>query len=210
MTIYDITRTIRPNNAVFPGDTPYSVETLASLSEQVPVNLVTITSTPHIGTHADAYFHYIASGAYPYQMPLDAYIGKAIVVTVAKTSGALRPDDFSHVDLTGGERLLIHSIASDWDDDRWSDDIVYPSPELIVWLANMGYKLIGMDTASVDATDSRSLPGHHAIYEHGMVNLENLLLRDVPDGTYELIALPLKLDLACASPVRAILRDWLN
>jgi arylformamidase len=41
-----------------------------------------------------------------------------------------------------------------------------------------------------------------------MVNLENLVLRGVPDGDYELIALPLKLDEACASPVRAILRDW--
>jgi arylformamidase len=32
------------------------------------------------------------------------------------------------------------------------------------------------------------------------------MLRDVPDGDYDLTALPLKLDGACGSPVRAILR----
>jgi arylformamidase len=208
MTMYDITRIVGHHNAVFPGDAPYQVETLASISDDVPVNLVTVTSTPHIGTHADAYFHYVANGDHPYQMPLEAYIGKARVVTVKKEAGALYPADFAHVDLVGGERLLIHSVASDWGDDVWRDDIVYPSPELIAWLANMDYKLIGMDTASVDATDSKTLDGHKAIYEHGMVNLENLVLRGVPDGDYELIALPLKLDEACASPVRAILRDW--
>jgi arylformamidase len=36
--------------------------------------------------------------------------------------------------------------------------------------------------------------------------LEGLVLADVPDGVYELIALPLKLVGFDASPVRAILR----
>ena len=66
--------------------------------------------------------------------------------------------------------------------------------------------LIGLDVSSVDSVDSASLPGHHALKRLGMVNLENLMLRGVPDGDYELIALPLKLDAACGSPVRAVLR----
>lgn len=210
MRIYDITRTVRPHNAVFPGDTPYQVTSVAQLGTDMPVNLVTLMTTPHIGTHADAYFHYVADGVHPDAMPLEAYIGRARVVTVAKEAGALSPQDFAHVDLRGGERLLIHSVASDWDDTVWSDEIVYPSPELIAWLASMGYRLIGMDTASVDATTSKTLDGHRALYKHDMVNLENLVLRGVPDGDYYLIALPLKLDLACASPVRAILLDSLD
>ena len=37
--------------------------------------------------------------------------------------------------------------------------------------------------------------------------LENLLLDEVPEGDYELIALPLRLTQADASPVRAVLRS---
>jgi arylformamidase len=117
------------------------------------------------------------------------------------------PKDFAHVDLVRGERLLIHSHVSDLFDDEWPEQIPYLSVELIEHLAGLGYKLIGLDSPSVDAFDSKDLPSHHALRKHGLVNLEHLYLRDVADGDYELIALPLKLDLACGSPVRAILRS---
>jgi arylformamidase len=204
--IYDITRTISPELAVWPGDTAYSVQPVMQIADGNSVNLMTITATAHLGTHADAYYHYAADGAYIGAMPLHAYVGPARVVTVTKEQGPLTPDDFAHVDLQGGERLLIHSHVSDLDDSIWPENIVYPSPELIAWLASMDYVLIGLDSPSVDALDSKDLPGHHAIRKHGMVNLEGLMLRNVPDGDYELFALPLKLDLACGSPVRAILR----
>jgi len=206
--IYDITRTVTPQTATFPGDAPYQLEQLLSIDDGASVNLMTLTTTLHIGTHADAYFHYQADGTTMENMPLMPYIGQARVVTTSKSSGALFPADFADYDLVGGERLLIHSSASDLADDVWTDDIVYPSPEFIAFLADLDYKLIGMDTASVDATDSKELPGHHAIAQYGFANLENLVLKDVPDGDYELIALPLKLAGGCASPVRAILRTF--
>lgn len=204
--IYDITRTISPQLQVWPGDMPYSVTPVMQMTEGSSVNLVTLTTTAHVGTHADAYYHYTLNGAYAGKMPLEAYIGPARVVTVSKREGPLVPEDFAHVDLRGGQRLLVHSSSSDLPDSAWPEAIVYPSPELIAWLASMHYVLIGMDSPSVDAFDSKELPGHNAICAHGMVNLEGLILRNVPDGDYELVALPLKLDLACGSPVRAILR----
>ena len=170
------------------------------------MNLMTLTMSAHTGSHADAYFHYETEGEHPANMPLDAYVGRAKVVTVDKRDGALSPDDFSHMDLAGAERLLIHSHVSDLPDDKWAETIPYLSVELIDWLAEMNFRLIGLDSPSVDAFNSKELPCHHALYRHGIVNLEHLMLKDVPDGDYELIALPLKLDLACGSPVRAVLR----
>jgi len=204
--LYDITRTISANTHPWPGDTPYSVEAVMTKAGGSSVNLMTMTTTCHIGTHADAYYHFADDGQHPAEMPLDAYIGRARVVTVTKRDGALLPEDFAHVDLTGGERLLIHSHVSDLPDDQWPEQIPYLSVELIAHLAEHNYRLIGLDSPSVDALDSKELPCHHALRKHGMVNLEHLLLRDVPDGDYELIALPLKLDQACGSPVRAVLR----
>ena len=74
-------------------------------------------------------------------------------------------------------------------------------------LADLGVLLVGIDTASIDPADSKTLPSHQVIRQRGLRVLENLLLDAVPEGDYELIALPLKLMLADASPVRAILRD---
>ncbi len=202
----DITRTIQPDTAVWPGDAHYSAQTALSIQQGASVNLTTITLSPHTATHADAYFHYLADGAHPAAMSLMPYIGRARVVTVTKRDGALMPDDFAHTDFSGVERVLIHSHVSDLADDQWPTEFPYLSVPLIKHLADYGVVLIGLDSPSVDAFDSQDLPCHRAIQAAGMVNLELLNLRGVVDGDYELIALPLKLDLACGSPVRAVLR----
>ena len=204
--IYDITRTISPQTQVWPGDTPFSLTHALRLDEGASVNLTTLTLSAHTGTHADAYYHYEPDGAHPAAMPLDAYIGPARVVNVAKQGGGLLPSDFAHVNLEGAERLLVHSHVSDLGDDQWPGEFPYLSVELVEWLAALNIRLIGLDSPSVDAFDSTDLPCHHALYRYKIVNLESLYLRNVPDGNYELVALPLKLDLACGSPLRAVLR----
>lgn len=204
--IYDITRTVSPTTHVWPGDTPYSAAHILRRSEGSSVNLTTLTMSAHTGTHADAYYHCEDDGAHPLRMPLEAYIGPARVVTVTKWEGPLSPQDFDHINMLGAQRLLIHSWVSDLPDDQWPREFPYLSVELIEWLSSLGVRLIGLDSPSVDAFDSKELLCHHALRQHSLVNLETLQLRDVPDGDYELVALPLKLDLACGSPVRAILR----
>lgn len=204
--IYDITRTVADTTAVWPETTGFSLTKEMDLDQGDFVNLVKISLTPHTGTHADAYYHYEKDGLRIGKMPLEAYIGRARVVTVTRKDGALTPDDFAHVDLTGGERLLVHSHVSDLPDTEFPMPFPYVSAEFIRYLAGLGYKLIGLDSPSMDAFDSKDLEGHHALAETGMVNIELLNLNGVPDGDYELVALPLKLDAACGSPVRAILR----
>ena len=90
---------------------------------------------------------------------------------------------------------------------RWSPDFSAFAPETIADLAGRGVRLVGIDTASVDPADSKALPSHQQLRLHDMRVLENLVLDDVPEGDYELIALPLKLMTADASPVRAVLRE---
>lgn len=204
--IYDITRTVSVSTAVWPGDTRYQLQTNAAIADGASINLLTMTLSPHTGTHADAYFHYEKDGAHPAAMPLDAYIGRARVVSTDKRNGPLVPDDFADYDLDGGERLLVHSHISDLPDSEFPQVFPYASAELIGFLAEKGYRLLGLDSPSMDAFDSTTLPAHHALAQHDMVNLELLNLSSVPDGDYDLAALPLKLDGACGSPVRAVLR----
>ena len=91
--------------------------------------------------------------------------------------------------------------------DRWDPELVAFAPDTIEQLATRGVTLVGIDSASIDPATSKTLDSHQAIRRLGLRVLENLVLDDVPEGDYELIALPLRLTSADASPVRAVLRD---
>lgn len=205
--IYDISRTISPTLAVWPGDTPFSFVHNLRLRDGAAVNLTTLTLSAHTGSHIDAPYHYVDERLHPADLPLETYLGPAHVVTIARRQGGIVPDDFAGRELAGMQRLLIHTWVSDLPDDQWSDDFPYPTPELADWLAEQGVILLGLDSPSVDSRESQTLPCHHRLYDHGIANLENVRLAGVPDGVYELIALPLKIAGVCGSPVRAILRS---
>jgi arylformamidase len=91
--------------------------------------------------------------------------------------------------------------------DRWDPELPAFDPAAVERLADLGVQLIGIDSASIDPAQSKGLPSHQVVRRRGLRILENLVLDDVPEGDYELIALPLKLMTADASPVRAVLRE---
>src|SRR5262249_10397864 len=103
------------------------------------------------------------------------------------------------------ERLLI-ATGTFPDPEQFNKDFAALTPELVEALHRQGVRLIGVDTPSVDPFSSKDLPAHHAFLRCNMAILEGLILMDVPEGVYELIALPLKLVGFAASPVRAVLR----
>ena len=81
-------------------------------------------------------------------------------------------------------------------------------PELLAaWLAARGVKLVGLDVPSVDRIDSKDLLIHHACDAVNLLILENLDLRAIEPGVYELIALPLRIKGGDGSPLRAVLRS---
>lgn len=205
--IYDISRTIQPTLVVWPGDSPFSFEHVLRKADGFAVNLTTLSLSAHTGSHADAPYHYDDKGEHPAQLPLEKYIGSAHVATISRQRGGIVPADFADHNLEGLQRLLIHTWVSDLPDDRWPADFPYPTVELIDWLGEKNVVLMGVDMPSVDDFESKTLDCHHRLYAKGIVNLEFLNLSGVPDGVYELVALPLKMDGVCGSPVRAILRD---
>lgn len=204
--IIDISRLLTPEIAVWPGDTPFSLETVASRAEGASVNLTTLTLSAHTGSHADAPYHFSDAGATLEQVDLRPYWGRAQVVTVTKESGPLTPEDFAGVDLRRAPRLLVRTPAAHVPLAQFPEAIVHPGPELAAHLGRHGIVLYGTDAPSMDAVDSQDLPGHNALLRHGIAILEGLDLRPAPDGLYELVALPLKIAGGDGSPVRAALR----
>ncbi len=206
--LYDITRPVTPDLAVWPGDTPYRATYVMQMAQGAPVNVSAITLSAHTGTHADAHYHYDPQGERIGQMPLEAYIGPATVIDLGPLlpdGGPILPDHLAGLDLARIQRLLVKSRASLRPDQVWEARFVYLAPETARMLAEAGLRLFGTDAPSVDPQDSQTLDAHHILRTGPVAILEMLQLRHVPPGEYELIALPLKLD-NDGSPVRAVLR----
>ena len=108
--------------------------------------------------------------------------------------------------LAGVERVLLRTSPGH-DHKTFDPDFVSLGEEAAKAVAAAGVKLVGIDTPSIDHATDQDLGGHHALYEGGVAILENLDLSDVPEGDYELIALPLRIVGCDSSPVRAVLRE---
>lgn len=204
--LIDISRSLSPAIAVWPGDTPFELQRKLSLAEGANVNLTTLIVSAHTGTHVDAPYHFAADGLKMEALDLSVYWGAAQVVTVNREFGPLVPADFAHADLGRAPRLLVHSNASHTKRTEFHEDFVYPSPELADFLGEKGIILYGADAPSMDAHDSEALPGHKALQRNGIRIMEGLDLSQAPDGLYELVALPLPVRGGDGSPVRAVLR----
>lgn len=204
MHLWDISPPVSGRSPAFPGDTPYSQRWVARLAPGCPVNVSAVTTSPHVGAHADAPLHYADDGAAIGALELAPYLGACRVIHALDCGPLITVAHLAHAAQRLPPRVLVRTCARAPVD--WVDDFTAFAPATIEWLAAQGVRLVGLDTASIDPASSKELPSHQAVRRLDLRVLENLVLDDVPEGDYELIALPLRWIEADASPVRAILR----
>ncbi|MBN9408521.1 MAG: arylformamidase [Burkholderiales bacterium] len=204
--LWDISPPVHAGSPVFPGDTAYSQQWAATIGPGCPVNVSAVTMSPHVGAHADAPLHYEAGGASIGEVPLAPFIGPCRVIHAIARGPLVRWEHIAHaIDDALPPRVLVRTYER-MPVDRWDARLAAYAPDVVERLADRGVLLIGIDTASIDPADSKQLPSHQVIRRRGLRVLENLVLDAVAEGDYELIALPLRLTTADASPVRAVLR----
>ena len=206
LRLWDISPPVDARAPVFPGDTPYTQRWVATLGPGSPVNVSAVTLSPHVGAHADAPLHYDAAGAAIGGVALEPYLGVCRVIHAIACGPLVEWRHMAHALHQLPPRVLLRTYEHT-PQDRFDDALCALAPETIERLADLGVQLIGIDTASIDPAASKTLPSHQAVRRRGLRVLENLVLDDVPEGDYELIALPLKWVTADASPVRAVLRE---
>jgi arylformamidase len=167
------------------------------------VNVAVLNMSVHTGTHTDGGYHVSANGMRAAELPLDAFLGPALVID-ARGREVLDERVLDDVALNGAVRVLFRTRDA-IDATVFPGDFLAPTVELARRLVQAGVRLVGSDAPSMDRVDSKSLDSHHVLVDAGVAILENLVLSEVPAGVYTLIALPLKLTEADASPVRAVL-----
>ncbi len=168
------------------------------------LTLSTLRATVHLGAHADAPSHYGADAPTIERRSLDLYLGRCQVISLRVPYGVrILPEML--VTPIQAERVLF-ATGTFPDPEQFNEDFAAFSPRFIEHLHAQGVRLVGIDTPSVDLFTSKDLPSHLACLRHDVAILEGITLAGVPEGIYELIALPLRLEGFDASPVRAVLR----
>jgi len=202
-SLIDISPRISAKIAVWPGDVPFSRHVALDMKDGANLTLSSVKTTLHVGAHADGPNHYERHGVGIGERPLELYFGPCQVMTVAVNRGSR----IGISDIPGEirtPRLLLRTDTFP-DPNHFNEDFASLSAELVEHLAAQGVRLVGIDTPSVDLFADKELESHTVIAQHDMAILEGLVLSHVSDGSYTLIALPLRIDEADASPVRAAL-----
>ncbi|GAA0413429.1 MAG: arylformamidase [Bacillota bacterium] len=200
----DISQPLTDKIAHWPGDKPFSYSLTASKQETKSVNIGQITTSLHTGTHIDAPFHFDSNGKTIEQLDINLYIGKSVVIDVSQAN-TITAEVLSQYHWPSEINRVLLRTSLPNNPERFPDVLPNLDPNIAPYLQRLGVFLLGVDMPSVDAPDSKDLVTHHALQDHGIHILENIMLDQIKPGEYELIALPLHIHGADGSPVRAAL-----
>lgn len=200
----DVSIPLTNDMGVWPGDKPFNFRLSYTKEQTKSVNIGEMSTSVHTGTHMDAPFHYDNDGKKIHELDVSLFIGPAKVVDV-RGHEVIGRKELEAFNLAGVSRLLLRSL--DRADSSFPERYPILKEDIGPFLKEKGIHLIGTECPSVDSVDSKHLPAHHALYQNGVYILENLVLKDVKPGLYELIALPLSIHGGDGSPVRAVIRE---
>jgi arylformamidase len=208
--IIDISQAVSESTACFPGDVPFSKVMTLTYADSKVVNLTAITTSPHVGTHADAPSHIEGDMSDPHEMagalPLVPYVGPVTVLDLTPMDkGEITAEVVKKAEMGALQERVLFKTQTKVDEDVFKDDYAYIGVSAVEYLASRNVKLVGLDTPSVDHINAKLLETHHALMKHKFFWLENLNLEHVSAGDYFLVAAPIKLVSAEAAPVRALL-----
>lgn len=198
----DISMPLHNRMIVWPGDTPFQY-TLDATYENDGANVGQIQMSLHAGTHIDAPYHYDPNGKAIDSLPLQLFIGPAYIAEFLDID-QITISDLQRAAIPFCERILFKTKNA-WHSTQFEEAFTSISPEAIHYLKELGVKLIGMDSPSVDPFSSE-LEAHTACREEDIYIIENLRLEQVTSGEYDFIGLPLYIRGADASPIRAVVK----
>ncbi len=169
-------------------------------------NSSALNMSVHSGTHVDAPFHFVPNGATIDSLPLDLFIGPALVHAV-EADRYITAEHIAAMDTGDVTRVLFKTRNSQLlQQSTYDPDFVAFSVEAAEALVSRGIKLVGLDYLSVAHADEQ-IPVHRAFLDHGVALLEGVNLSEIIPGRYELVCFPVRLRGCDGAPCRAVLRD---
>lgn len=184
MRIIDLSHVMRNGMPQYPGQPDISVKQVARV-ESDGFQLTDLHADVHVGTHCDAPAHFIAGGKTMDHVPIERFVGDAVIVDAFPQDGReMLPSVLKGKDIRPGDIVLFRSrMADKWGDPDYLREFPYIGEALANDLVARRVKAVGLDFLSPDPVETETFPAHHILLanELGIVeNLRNLDLIDVP------------------------------
>ena len=210
MNWIDVSVPLAPEQPCWPGDEPFCYEETRTQAAGHGSNCARMRLSVHYGTHVDAPYHFVSSGRTVDQIAPDVLVGPCRVIVLRDTEELIEPDDLAAVVPEGTTRLLVRTKNSDRERDGvFHEEFVAFSEESARWLVERGVRLLGVDAPSI-APYGDTAPAHIAFLGASDVVIENLDLRQVEEGEYYLLCLPLKIVGSGGAPARVFLGEGIS
>lgn len=200
---------VRTGGLVYPGNPEIRIEQVQAISRGAGANVSSVYFGSHTATHVDAPKHFSDAGASVEKLPLDILVGPALVVKFDDTVKAITRKDLEKKDLGIHSRLLFATRNSrlQLESASFVPDYTYVAPDAAEYLVSKGVRLVGVDYLSIEQFHSGHHRTHHTLLDNAVIIVEGLQLREVPEGEYQLVCLPLAIVGCDGAPARAILLD---
>ncbi len=169
----------------------------------------------HAGSHVDAPEHNVRGGTQIHQLPLDLFIGDAVVADLRDKMPS-KPITESDLERTvggivkRGDRVLLRTDlnnAYDGGSNEWMKASPYLTIGATQWFIDKGVAIVGYDFyhGNDEPGSPRVFHNSRTLSEHGIITMPYLKNLDrIASKRVTLIALPLNIIGAEASPVRAV------
>lgn len=203
MELIDISMNINSDMKVYKNREEKKPKIIAD--KRIPndsINESVINMNLHTGTHIDAPFHIFENGKTVETLDINDLFTMCKVFDLTHLEDKITDSDIEKLDITKDDFVIFKTKNSF--SDTFDFEFVYVDNLAANLLVEIGVKGIGIDALGIE----RAQEGHQThkiLLSRGIYILEGLCLKTVEDGKYKLVALPLKIDGADGSPVRAIL-----
>lgn len=206
----DISIPTGPRTTVFPGDPAPGISwPFWSHDKGNPANVGFFHGGLHHGTHVDAPWHFVAGGRRLHEMPLDHWVGQCQVLDLTAEKSCVSGQALERAGVHDGVKRLLfktRNSSTDYWHEPWNPDFIYIDQSAAEWCTRHGILLVGLDYLTIDPPSAPDFPAHMELLGKETLILENICLRDIAPGKYELLAAPVNLVDTDGGWCRALLR----
>lgn len=206
MKIYDVTLPIENSMLVWEGGKKVSIRQITTVDKD-NIALSQFSFGSHTGTHIDAPSHFLKEGIGVDKVSLEKLIGHCRVIDLSNIHHLeILPEDFEKLGIKKGDRILFKTGNFRLlKNPTFPKNYVYLSIEGSKFLADKKINLVGTDFLGIEKKSNPGHPIHKILLLAEIVVVEGLDLREVPEGSYKIFCLPLRVVGADGSPARVIL-----
>jgi len=174
--------------------------------------MTNIAMVSHIGTHIEVPYHILPDGHDLASMPLETFGGHAVLLDFSdaeERTGITKERTIQAAEASGGIRegdiVFCNLGFADFYGNEHYAQSPYFTAEAILWLAQSGMKMMGVDAGGVELPGSEQHVNHTTLFNHNIPLIENVANLDLIKTTrFTAAAFPYPIKGVESFPVRVV------